>query len=180
MFRFILFTVCLISVAISIGCGSKTSGLSADDQAQIYAVVIRQRATVDDTFGGKLKPSKIFIIRSTDDSASNPREQSTSSIVISTSIQDRITDLLRDLPGEIVWIDSFEDADFVEGIGPIKDVRNGAIFRLGNIKLQSDGSVHLSNSIYIASLASGGSTYVLEKTDGFWEITGTTGDIWMS
>lgn len=56
----------------------------------------------------------------------------------------------------------------------------GAIITLGNIHPQEDGSAQAAGSIYVANLGAGGTTYVLEKTDGVWEITGRTGVSWMS
>jgi hypothetical protein len=60
----------------------------------------------------------------------------------------------------------------------VKD--GGAIITLGNIDLQKNGSIQLAGSIYIANLAAGGITYVLEKKNGVWEITGTTQVRWIS
>lgn len=56
----------------------------------------------------------------------------------------------------------------------------GAIITLGTIYPREDGSVQVGGSIYIANLAAGGTTYILEKTDGKWEITGRTGVSWIS
>ncbi|MFC2038730.1 hypothetical protein ACFLUG_03055, partial [Chloroflexota bacterium] len=57
----------------------------------------------------------------------------------------------------------------------------GAIITLGNIYLQVDASVQVLSSIYIANLAAGGSTYILEQIDdGSWQIAGRVGPMWMS
>jgi hypothetical protein len=150
------------------------------EEAGIYSTVIRQLATVDDTFGGNLNPQTIYVITNTDDSAGNPvGDQPLGEQVISEILQSEITGLLSDLSAEIRWIDKFEDADFEEGFG--KQVKGGgAIITLGNIYPKEDGSVQAAGSIYIANLAAGGTTYVLEKNGDFWEVIGHAGPIWMS
>ena len=75
--------------------------------------MICQLATVDNTFGGNLNPTKLYIIRNTDDKAGNPSGQQSDSTLISQTIQGKITGLLRDLPTEIVWIDEFQNAELI-------------------------------------------------------------------
>ncbi len=149
------------------------------DEAAIYAAVIRQLATEDDTFGGNLNPSTLYIIRNTDDGAGNPVEgQKSDTSMITDTLQSEISTMLTDLSAEIIWIDTFEDAEFEESGFEVK--RGGAIITLGNIYAQEDGSVQVAGSIYIANLAAGGSTYILEKVDGAWKIAGRVGPVWMS
>jgi len=149
------------------------------DEAAIYAAIIRQLATEDDTFGGNLNPSTLYIIRNTDDSAGNPVEgHKSDTSMIPETLQSEISTMLTDLSAEIIWIDTFEDAEFEESGFEVK--RGGAIITLGNIYAQEDGSVQVAGSIYIANLAAGGSTYILEKVDGAWKIAGRVGPVWMS
>jgi len=149
------------------------------DEAAIYVAIIRQLATEDDTFGGNLNPSTLYIIRNTDDSAGNPVEgQKSDTSMIPEALQSEISTMLTDLSAEIIWIDTFEDAEFEESSFEVK--RGGAIITLGNIYAQEDGSVQVVGSIYIANLAAGGSTYILEKVDGAWKIAGRVGPVWMS
>jgi hypothetical protein len=54
------------------------------------------------------------------------------------------------------------------------------IISLGNINYETNDKVFLSASIYVVSLAAGGKTYVMEKKDKVWVITGTTGVEWIS
>ncbi len=160
--------------------------LSLDDQAAIYAEVIRRLATVDDSFGGSLKPPMIYIIKNTDDKAGNPTGPGSFSRTIPQSSRDIITDMLQDLSTKIIWIDKFEDAEFEGSRAPgpqqaperVKD--GGAIITLGNISLQQNRSVQIAGSIWVGNLGAGGTTYILEKKDGVWEITGTTNVRWMS
>jgi hypothetical protein len=155
------------------------SDLPIQHEAAIYTSVIRQLATIDDTFGGDLNPETLYVIKNTDDSAGNPVEgQQSETRMITEDMQSDISSMLNDLPIEIVWIDRFEDAEFEETGFEVK--RGGAIITLGNIYPKEDGSVQVAGSIYIANLAAGGTTYILEKSSGSWEITGHSGPIWMS
>ncbi|NLF14883.1 MAG: hypothetical protein GX597_24090, partial [Anaerolineaceae bacterium] len=77
----------------------------------------------------------------------------------------------------VTWVESrdqvpMDDKDTVEG--------GGAIFTLGNPHFQTDGTVHVSASLYFANLGAGGRTYILQEVDGEWRIIGTTGVEWMS
>ncbi|MDD5703826.1 MAG: hypothetical protein PHU23_17470 [Dehalococcoidales bacterium] len=107
--------------------------------------------------------------------------------MISQSVQDKITDTLRNLSADIIWIEKFEDADFekskVAGLEalPARMVKDGgAIITLGNIYLQKNDSVNVAASIWVGDLAAGGITYIVDKRDGIWKITGTTGVRWIS
>ena len=57
---------------------------------------------------------------------------------------------------------------------------NGAIITLGNVHFQEDGSAFVSASIYVANLAAGGLTYIVERIDGTWQVVGDTGVRWMA
>jgi hypothetical protein len=155
------------------------TSLPIQDETAVYAAVVRQLATVDDTFGGNLNPDTLYIIKNTDDSAGNPVEgQQSDTHMIPETMHGEISSMLNDLNIEIVWVDRFEDAEFEESCLEVK--HGGAIITLGNIYPKAGGSVQVAGSIYIANLAAGGTTYILEKVDGSWEITGRTGPTWMS
>ena len=168
----------LVTSLASCKTDGSTSILNIEDESTIYAAVIRQLATVDDMFGGNLNPAKLYIIKNTDDKAGNPSGQQSHSTLISQTIQGKITDLLRDLPIEVFWIEEFENAEFETGTETVQG--NGAIITLGNIYLQEDGSVKVAGSIYVANQAAGGTTYILERENGVWEITGRAGVSWIS
>jgi hypothetical protein len=171
----------MLMVAVPVSCrdGEPTANLAVDDEAVIYAVVTRQLATTDDTFGGNLHPPTLYIIRNTDDKAGNPGGQQSKSVLILQTVQSKIVAALGDLPTKVVWIDKFGDAEF-EDIPGFMVKGGGAIITLGNIYPQGDGSVQVAGSIYIANTGAGGTTYILEKTGGVWAITGRTGVSWIS
>jgi hypothetical protein len=55
---------------------------------------------------------------------------------------------------------------------------NGVLVTLGNIHQQEDRLL-VAGSIEVGPLIAGGRTYVLEKIDGEWQITGTAGLEWL-
>ena len=57
---------------------------------------------------------------------------------------------------------------------------NGVIITVGNVHFQEDSSALVSASIYIANLAAGGMTYIVEQINDVWQITGDTGVQWIS
>jgi hypothetical protein len=149
------------------------------EETAIYAAVIQQLAIVDDTFGGNLNPKTLYVIKNTDDRAGNPVEgQQSDTRLITGPMQNEISSILNDLSIEIIWIDRFEDAEFEKSGFEVK--RGGAIITLGNIYPRESDSVQVAGSIYIANLAAGGTTYILEEVDESWEITGRAAPTWMS
>jgi hypothetical protein len=117
-------------------------------------------------------------MQATDDSVGDPDAERDASVRLPEAVQNQIGEALADLPPQITWVDDRADV----ALDPTTDavVGKGAIVTLGNIHPQDDGSVHVSSSIYVAMLAAGGQTYVLERVEGTWEVTGTTGIMWMS
>jgi hypothetical protein len=83
---------------------------------------------------------------------------------------------LSGLPAEFVWVDDIDEA-------PRDDrstvLNGGAVFTLGNVHPQKDGSVIVSGSLYFSMLGGGGKTYLLQQVDGVWQIVGDTGG-WIS
>jgi hypothetical protein len=173
----------VIALAFLVGCsptatGGESEESEAEDTAEMYAAVIRQIYTVDDTFGGTLQAPTLYLVRTINDTASDPATEQSEPVVLSEEVQAAITSQLADLPTELIWVDTFEDVTLNPDMGEVPD--GGAIIQLGNIHPQDDGSAQVSGSIYVANLAAGGKTYVLEQSDGNWEVTGTTGVEWIS
>ena len=75
-------------------------------------------------------------------------------------------------------MDTFDDVELNPETGEAAD--GGAIIQLGNVHHQDDGSAQVAGSIYIANLAAGGQTYILEESNGEWAVTGDTGMGWVS
>ena len=142
------------------------AGLTGDDEAAIYAAVIRQLCTIDNTFGGKLQPPALYIRDYTDDKAENSIAQESNSEPIPESVHSTVLAMLNDLPTELIWIVRFDG--------------NRPRVTLGNFYHQPDGTVQVAGSIYVANNAAGGRTYILRKDGGLWRITGDTGQVWIS
>jgi hypothetical protein len=153
------------------------SPYSLDDQADIYAAVIRQLYLVDHSFGSSPPDfPNLYIVYLTDETAGGNFSGNVVSRVITQQLRDKIDGLLNDLPAEITWVDSFQSVPLNED----STVQGGgAVVRVGNIDPGEAGAVDVPGSIYIANLAASGRTYVLEKR-GTWQIIGTTGPVWMS
>ena len=154
------------------------AALGEDDQAAIYAAVARQLYTVDHTFGDQ-PPNfpVVYLVRRTDDSVGDPGAPRGESRELSEWVQTDIPAALEDLPAEFVWVDSRDQVP-MDANSSVKD--GGAIFTLGNIHPQPDGSLLVSASLYFSSLGAGGRTYILKLMDGAWQIVGDTGVVWIS
>lgn len=151
--------------------------LSEDDEAGIYAAVVRQLYTVDHTFGSK-PPNwpVVYLQRSTDDRAGDPRAAEANSSLLAESLQEAIVAAMDDLPAEFIWVDERDEVPMNRGIVE----GNGAMITWGNIYLQRDGSVQVAASVFFAGEGGTGMTYIVEKVDGVWKITGDTGRQWIS
>ena len=147
------------------------------DEIAIYQAVIRQLSGPDDTYGGTLEKSILYIIRSTDDTAGDPSLQDSRSVVLSETVQSGITQALADLPSEVVWVNSFDVVEFDEKTGYVLD--GGVIITLGNVQFEDSNKALVPGSILVASGAAGGATYVVERKEGRWIVTGKIGE-WIS
>ncbi len=152
--------------------------LSETDEVEIYTAVINQLYTQDDTFGGTFNAPDVYILMSTDDSVGDPDIEQVESQVLSTAVQTEITLALAHLPAQIIWVEGKTAVPMDTTTGAVAN--NGVIITLGNIHSQRNGTALVSGSIYIASLAAGGQTYVVEKVNGVWQVSGTTGARWIS
>jgi len=178
MLRLIALSLALILSTLT-ACATPAPTLSEDDQDQaaIYAAVVRQLYTVDHTFGDE-PPNfpKVYLPRATDDKVGDLRSTEAKSSILAELVQEAIVAALDNLPAEFIWIDDRDEVPMdrggVEG--------NGAIITLGNIYLQEDGSVQVAASIYIANMAGCGMTYIVERVDGVWQVVGYTGVRWIS
>ncbi len=155
--------------------------LGQNDEVAIYSAVIRQLYLVDHTFAELPSFPVVYLLRITDDSVGDPNApRAREPHEVSATVQESVISALAaqpDLPAKFVWVDSRDQVPMdaysrVEG--------NGAIFTLGNIHPQPDGTVLVPASLYFASLGAGGRTYILRLMDGTWQIVGDTGVEWIS
>ena len=157
---------------------TQAPALSEQDEVAIYAAVIDELYTADDTFGGTFQAPEVYVLTQTDDSVGDPDSEQSASRTLSPTMQSEITHALAHLPTTIVWVAAETAVPVDPTTGAVAN--NGVIITLGNIRTQRNGNVLVANSIYIAPLAAGGQTYVLEKVDGIWQISGTSGARWIS
>jgi ABC-2 type transport system permease protein len=167
---------------------SETGGtMEVTDSAAIYAAVVRELYTVDHTYNLDDPPNLpiIYLITTTDDSTGDPDAPQAKPSLITEEIQKQISELLSSpgtndggykLPAELIWVENANEVPYtqtnsVEGAG--------AVIKVGNIFSQPDGSVLVSASLYLGELAATGKTYILNKDDTVWRVTGYTGVQWM-
>jgi hypothetical protein len=172
-----LFIVFVFVALLLVECRSLSPKPTEQDTIAIYQTVITQIYQSDDTFGGTLEKPILYLVRTTNDATGDPYLQRSSSVVLSEMVQQDITAALSNLPTTIIWVDSFDQVS-LDSAGAVDD--KGVIITLGNINYENNDKALLAASIYVASLAAGGKTYVVEKKDGIWVITGTTGGEWIS
>lgn len=165
---FLLLSACNMSAA---------SSNEQADTTSIYSAVIRQIYTHDDTSGGTYQPQTLYILQQTM-TPSKMGAQSANPTQLTEETQSAIVQQLHDVPTKIVWVTSMNDAPR-DGDGMVAN--HGAIITIGPIERQSSSSVHVTAGIFIAPLGAGGRTYVVEQNQaGTWQITGTTGEQWIS
>ncbi len=154
-------------------------GPDASEYAAIYAAAIRQLYTVDHTFGDAAPNwPTIYIASQTDDSVSG-EEALTEGMTLDAGTQDAIAEALADLPAEIVWVGTREDVPVSEEDGLVEG-GEAVVVTLGNVHVTDEDTVEVPASLYCGMLCATGMTYVIEQVDGVWQVTGTTGPIWMS
>jgi ABC-type transport system involved in multi-copper enzyme maturation permease subunit len=152
----------------------QASPLPVEDQGGIYAAAIRQLVTVD-FFSSQTPPAEdIYLVQWTDDSAGDPALIPAESRQLPEELQTQISAALEDLPAQVHWIGNPDELNFLPETGEIEG--GGVIITLGSIHDQGEDSVLLSAAIYPGSAKGMGKTYNIEKIDGAWQITGTTGE----
>jgi ABC-2 type transport system permease protein len=157
------------------------------DTAAIYAAVVRELYTVDHTYNIDEPPNfpVVYLIVTTDDATGDPNAPQGQPELIPEEVQKEVSELLSGvgainsgnwLPAEFIWVENGTDVPYtatssVEG--------GGALITLGNIYSQPDGSVLVSASLYLGELAATGKTYILNRFEAGWRVTGYTGVQWM-
>jgi hypothetical protein len=171
--------VSVLGLVLLTACSTSAAAPSEPaDTASIYAAVIRQISTHDDTFGGTYHPQTLYVVARTETRSGETGTQPAEPTLLSEGMQGAITQQLHDVSTTIVWVAAMDDVPRnADGVV----ANHGAIITIGPIARQSRRSVHVAASIHIAPLAAGGRTYVVEQNQaGTWQITGTTGEEWIS
>jgi len=160
-----------------------TSTSQSSRTAAIYASVVRQLVTKDHTFGGGDPGFKVVYIvdgvmkgaEALDGSgAKGPDEP------FNTAVKAQMHAALTDLPplrfvtrwGSVV-------VGTAGGTSPGYVKNKGVLLSLGPIRGKGN-RVEVGNNLFITGLAGQWLTYVVEKRDGVWKVTGTTGPVAIS
>lgn len=178
MKKFICLSIFFVLLLLPISCDNNSRALSEDDQAQIYAVLIKR-------LYHDYQPGQVtgYIMKYTDDNT-GIRGGSSDSKILPESLQKAVLNALADLDKttltdaekRYVWIS--QSSEIPEGV--IFLPGGGCHIILGNIHPQEDGSVQVTASLYFGGTGGGGTTFVIKKIDNVWTVTGTTGPIWIS
>lgn len=166
---------CLVVLSINltlstlIACTASAPALTEDDQAAVYATVVRQLYTVDHTFGDEPPDFPVvYLVRDTYE-LDKPNAPQIKSGSIPESTQEAMVAALEDLPAEFVWVGNFDEVPLenggVEG--------GGAVITLSALQLEEEGSVIVMADLFFASLGGAGMTYTIERVDGDWQVVAT-------
>jgi hypothetical protein len=155
--------------------GAEVSNLNLppEEQAEIYAEVIRMLYTVDHTYGEPPNFAMIYVLAVADDSTGDPNLEMLPPSVIAAEVRSMIEKRLTDLPTEVQWVDDPGVVPYDQETNQIAD--NGVLMRLGNIH-QDEEQMKVSGSLEVGMLIAGGRRYILENQDGTWQITGSSGE----
>lgn len=148
------------------------SHYSMEEEADIYATVIRGKSREE----GAMTPTEkdlpiLYLVGVTLDYTERDYEETLGKRILPEPLRSEITDRLDDLSFNIKWVSDFSEVPLGEDHG-VKG--GGAIVTVGNIEEVEAGILHIHRFDYVADYVSYATTYVLEKQDGVWEVTGTT------
>jgi hypothetical protein len=165
----------IIILILLVGC--KNSNYTNKDSIEIYQIIIHRIYSKDNSFGEAIDIKYLYIVNITSDNAGDPTITKQPNQKISKEIMDGVQSKLTDLPSKVIWINGYSDVLKGNLAGSVKD---GAIVTLGNIRLEKAKKVFVSISFHVSGIAGAGWTYILEKVDNEWNITGNTGTHWVS
>ncbi len=153
--------------------------LALEDQIAIYAAAARQLYFKDNTMeSGSARFPSVYLVSITNDRAGDPNQPDAGPMTLDPDLRKGIASALSDIPASIAWVNTLDEVSKDAKTGAVLD--GGLAMTFGNIQVQADGRVQLPASVYIASMMAGGQTYILEKGNGEWQVTGNTGVHWIS
>jgi ABC-type transport system involved in multi-copper enzyme maturation permease subunit len=155
------------------------AAMPLEDQVAIYAAAARRIYQKDNTMDASApRFPVVYLVSITNDRVGDPKQPDAGPISLDPDLRKGIAAAMSDLPARIIWSLTLDEIPKDSKSGAIQG--DGMAITFGNIQIQPDGRVQLPASVYIASMMAGGQTYVLEKVNGEWQITGTTGTQWIS
>jgi ABC-2 type transport system permease protein len=161
-----------LPTATPIPAGS--SALPLEDQADVYAAVIRQLFTVDYMPDGETAPGEVYVVQWTDDGVGGAEVAAGDPWQLPEDLQTVIGKVLADLPAQVQWIGNPDELEFSPDTGEI--VGGGVIITLGNLHDRGEGTVLVPAAIYPGSGKGLGKIYSLQQVGSAWQIIGDTGN----
>ncbi|WP_413767353.1 hypothetical protein [Rhodococcus pyridinivorans] len=169
------------------GCASADTGRPdatsspppPSEQSQIYSAALHQLILVDNPFA--TAPTQVGAVYIVDGPASRSAEMSTvvDGPAFDTDLKNEIAAQSADLPPVEFTADPQQYADPArQGLTGVTD--DGVIVGLSPTRRQDDGTVHLGAGLWCGLDCGLGLTYVLDRVDGQWTVTGTTGPVAIS
>ena len=149
--------------------GCATKNISINDKSEIYQLIIHRMFSRDNSFGKAVNIHFLYInkwTRDYNDKDNNITPQPNQQI--SQELMNQIGFKLSDLPVQVIWINDDREVLPTPG-GTVKD---GAIVTLGNIHFGTIIKVYVEIAISYSGLAGAGGTYILQKENNTWTITG--------
>jgi hypothetical protein len=140
--------------------------------AAIYAAVVRQLVTKDNTFGAGAAPFEhIFVLDHTFTRTGKPHP-------LGSGVQGLVARRLGDL-GPLDFVsDPKSVIEPNRGCAVVK--QHGALVTLGPIARAKAGKVHVRAGLFFACLGGTGLTYALEPAHRNWRVIGTVGGVAVS
>jgi hypothetical protein len=156
----------------------KAEQAGVERTAAVYAAVVRRLVTKDHTFGSAPSPFKrVYIVDGVVAKAGNPTIPDEARQPFGAGVRDGIARELTDLaPLQFV---SNPEAVIVDDEDCPRVKREGVLISLGPIS-GSGRRVTVANGLFIACLGGQWLTYVLERVDDDWRVTGTKGPVAIS
>jgi hypothetical protein len=170
--RTVTITTTEVTTTIAITRVSSSDKLSLADEAAIYAVIISNYKGLA-TWCAQTTNPRIYVMNHTDDTAGNNYYAPLNVALIDNEVQLKINDLLSDL--SIGW----EDGQWpdIGQLAPNGKPCSGAVIVLGNIYQRSDGPMQVICQAVYGNQGATRFTAIIERINGVWQITGTTGPI---
>ena len=185
--------VSLVVAALALaGCGESTgtgpateagspTAETGDRTVAVYAAVVRQLVTKDHTFEDEETPFERVFIDVHVDATGDPNAPGAHTPMGTRLSAEEQAAILRELV-DLPRVEFVEDPDSVvvnEGDCAQVIKGNGALVTLGPISGDAE-RVTVPNDMFPGCLGGVWLTYVLERTEGGWRVTGTEGPIVIS